>query len=143
MNRLELIEAATEALAEADPYLNDWTPEATLVIDAILPLLGDDSAEFRVGRNAPDTSREMSEKVKRGTLQDEVLDLFMNLYRAGGVGATDDDIKVSLKRSHQSVSGARNTLVRKGYLIDSGYTRLNRYGNQAIRWEYTDKVVER
>jgi hypothetical protein len=113
------------------------------IAKAIISAQGDEKAYFRVGKNAPETSKAMSMKVRQGTLQDDVLTLFVNLYRAGGVGATDDDIEVSLKRSHQSVSGARNTLVRKGYLVDSGFTRLNRYGNQAIRWEYTGKVVER
>jgi hypothetical protein len=104
---------------------------------------GDDGAEFRVRKNAPDTSHAIVSKMREGTLQHDVLMLFINLAVAGGGGATDDDIEAALGRSHQSVSGARNTLVRKGYLEDSGLRRPNRYGNMAIRWSYTGKRVER
>jgi len=143
MKRSELIKVGATALSEDDPYGNDWTPEATVVVDAILPLLGNEDALFRVHNDAPETSKAIVEKIREGTLQDDVLALFVNLHRAGGIGATDDDIEVSLKRSHQSVSGARNTLVRKGYLVDSGERRLNRYGNLAIRWCYTGREIVR
>jgi hypothetical protein len=112
--------------------------------DAIFAAQGDDSATFHVRANAPDTSKAISPKIREGSLQWDVLALFVSLYRTGvAVGATDDDIEVSLGRSHQSVSGARNTLVRKGYLVDSGERRPNRYGNMAIRWTYTGKEVVR
>ena len=143
MKRSELIKVGATALAENDPYDNDWTPEATVVVDSILPLLGNEDALFRVHNDAPETSKAIVEKIREGTIQDAVLTLFVNVYRAGGIGATDDETEVALRRSHQSVSSARNTLVKRGYLVDSGYTRPNRYGNMAIRWTYTGRTVER
>jgi hypothetical protein len=83
------------------------------------------------------------DKIRYGTLMDEVLTLFVNLGYAGGRGATDDDIEQATTRSHQSVSAARNTLVKKGYLVDSGERRPNRWGNMAIRWTWTGKKVVR
>lgn len=49
-------------------------------------------------------------------------------------GMTDDELEQALDRAHQSVSAARNRLVADGWLRDSGRTRRNRYGNDAIVW---------
>ena len=137
----DLIHDHIEALPAAmRPYPDQYAQD--LALD-IIAAQGNEEAEFHVRKDAPETSKAIVEKIREGTIQDAVLMLFVNLYRAGGVGATDDDIEVSLKRSHQSVSSARNTLVKRGYLVDSGYTRPNRYGNMAIRWTYTGRTVVR
>jgi hypothetical protein len=138
----EVIETAIEAMPHAKRLYPDLYAED--IANAVIAAQGDDSAEFHVRRDAPETSRAVAPRIREGSLQDDVLRLFINLAHTGvAIGATDDDIEVSLKRSHQSVSGARNTLVRKGYLVDSGERRPNRYGNMAIRWTYTGKPVER
>lgn len=88
---------------------------------------------FRVGTNAPDTSKALEQKVKGGTFQSFVLDLFTQSRREEGW--TDDELERATSRTHQSVSAARNTLMRKGYIIDSGQRRKTRSGNDAIVWK--------
>lgn len=110
---------------------------------AIVAAQGDDTFEPHARKDAPDTSHAVFDKIRNGNLQDQVLQAFINLDRINGVGATDDDIEVALGRAHQSVSAARNSLVRKGYLVDTGERRPNRHGNMAVRWAYTGKQVQR
>ena len=145
MNLATMTETITKFI-EALPAAQRMYPDlyGQNLANAIVADQGDDDAEFHVRRYAPDTSRAVAPRIREGSLQDDVLTLFVNLAHTGvAIGATDDDIEVALKRSHQSVSGARNTLVRKGYLVDSGERRPNRYGNMAIRWAYTGKTVVR
>jgi hypothetical protein len=66
---------------------------------------------------------------KSGSFRREVYDL---LSRSGGM--TDDELEVVTGRSHQSVSGARATLKKDGWVADSGKRRPNRYGNEAVVW---------
>lgn len=95
--------------------------------------------EFRVRRSAPDTSKAISTKVASGTFQEEVLNLFRYTGPARRAhGWTDDELEQHTGRTHQSVSAARNTLMRKGYIADSGQRRKTRSGNDAIVW----KVVQ-
>jgi hypothetical protein len=145
MNLATMTETITEFI-EALPAAQRLYPDlyGQNLAMQIIAGLGNDAAEFHVRKDAPETSKAVAPRIREGSLQDDVLQLFVNLAHTGvAIGATDDDIEVSLKRSHQSVSGARNTLVRKGYLVDSGERRPNRYGNMAIRWTYTGKPVER
>jgi hypothetical protein len=142
MNRQKMIDVISdELLIRTD--LNHITMTATDIADAIFAAMGDDDAEFHVRKDAPDTSKAMGVKVKRSGLQNDVLAMFVDLYLGAGIGATDDYVEIALGRSHQSVSGARNTLVKKGYLVDTGIRVNNRYGNKAIIWIYTGKAVER
>lgn len=136
MNRQKMIDTIDKFVP--DGISLKWCGD---LADAIIADQGDEAAEFHVRRNAPDTSKAVSDKIRKGSLQDEVLRLFEKGYQMGMVGFSDDEIEVALNRSHQSVSGARNTLVRKGYVVDSGERRPNRYGNMAIRWTYTGKRV--
>lgn len=87
---------------------------------------------FKVRTNAPDTSKAVSKKIREGTLQETMMKFFQ--HSKIGEGWTDDDLERALLRSHQSVSAARNTLVRKGYITDSGQRRKTRSGNPAIVW---------
>lgn len=52
-------------------------------------------------------------------------------------GMTDDELELALDRTHQSVSGCRRGLVKNGWVVDSGQTRVNRHGNDAIVWAPT------
>jgi len=144
MNLATMTETITKFI-EALPAAQRLYPDqyGQNLANAIVADQGDDDAEFHVRKDAPKTSKAIVEKIREGTIQDAVLTLFVNLYHAGGIGATDDEVEVALRRSHQSVSSARNTLVKRGYLVDSGYTRPNRYGNMAIRWTYTGRTVVR
>lgn len=91
----------------------------------------------RVGKDHPDTSHAAAAKAlpRSGTLRSAV---FGVIAAAGSRGATDDEIEQALGRSHQSVSGARNTLLRDDLIRDSGLRRPTRYHNDAIAWVTVD-----
>lgn len=140
MNRKQMIEVAVAAQRKIthDMYYDDL---AEAIVDSIIAAAGDEDAVFHVRKDAPDTSRAVSEKMRAGTLQADVLQALINKSAVYG-GATDDELERFLGRSHQSVSGARNALVRKGYAVDSGERRMNSHGNMAIVWYYTGKEVQ-
>jgi hypothetical protein len=123
----------------------EWASDMPLpdvIADALIAEAGDPDAVFRVSRKHPGTSKAIVSAIREGTLQDQVLAKFIYASHVGE-GRTDDEIEVMIGRSHQSVSAARNHLVKRGYLTDSGKTRINRWGNQATVWQYTGKEVER
>jgi hypothetical protein len=122
-----------------------WTsdiPVEETIVDALIAAAGDEDAVFRVSRKHPGTSRAIVAAIREGSVQDQVLALFIDAHRLGH-GMTDDDVERSLGRSHQSVSAARNHLVKRGYITDSGETAKNRWNNDAVVWRYTGKEVER
>lgn len=139
MNRQQMVDVAIGVI---DGYIGQFdgneTNMAEDVIDAIIAAMGDERARFRVRKDAPETSKAIVDKIRTGTLQQVMLDAFRNKAYVFG-GATDDEMERFLGRSHQSVSATRNTLVRKGYLVDSGHRRPTRSGNQAIVWTWTGK----
>ena len=137
MNRQEMIDVIENALNGEFNYQEGL---ADAIADAVIAAQGDEAAEFHVRRNAPDTSKAITDKIRGGSLQADILALYRQGATYGAVGFSDDEVESALKRSHQSVSGSRNTLVRKGYLVDSGERRPNRYGNMAIRWTWTGKA---
>lgn len=141
MNRQQMIDVIRDAIdgVTHDPYVGDTVAES--VADAIIAAQGDEDAEFHVRKNAPDTSKAIVDKIRGGSLQAEVLQALIDKFYTFG-GATDDELERFLGRSHQSVSGSRNALVRKGYVVDSGKRRRNSHGNLAIVWYYTGKEVK-
>lgn len=145
MNRQEMIDIIIEVAngtgrdSEYPSYMGPIV--AGMIASAIIAAQGDEDAVFHVRKDAPDTSKAIVDKIRSGSLQAEMLDAFMNKYAAFG-GATDDELERFLGRSHQSVSGCRNALVRKGYVYDTGHRRMNSHGNMAIVWYYTDKEVK-
>lgn len=68
--------------------------------------------------------------LKAGTRRKEVFDL---IVQHGGL--TDDEIETITGYAHQSASAARNSLMRDGYVWDSGERRVNRLGNPSIVWK--------
>ncbi|MGE0229339.1 MAG: hypothetical protein AB7U23_12630 [Dehalococcoidia bacterium] len=139
MNRQQMIDnVETTLYHQFDVTEAGW---AENIVDNLLAEMGDDSAVFHVRKDAPDTSKAIVDKIRSGTLQQQVLDAMISKAAVFG-GATDDELERLLGRSHQSVSGTRNTLVRKGYLVDSGNRRKNSHGNMAIVWYYTGKEVK-
>jgi hypothetical protein len=114
--------------------MKDWPP--TLLIER-----GDTTSEFHVRKDAPDTSKAVSERIQKGSLGESILFLLGQRLKFGEGGYTDEELEYILKRKHQSVSAARNLLVRKGYLFDTTERRLTSSGNPAIVWGRTDKVV--
>lgn len=142
MRRDEMIPVVKDAI---DGWA--WTSETPVeeaIVDALIAAAGDDDAVFRVRKNAPETSKRISDVVREGTVQDEILDWFItDWHNNDGAGLTDDDLEVLTNRAHQSVSAARNHLVKRGYVTDSGQRRKNRYNNDAVVWVWTGKRVKR
>lgn len=60
--------------------------------------------------------------------------IFRQVQLRGEKGYTDDELETVMGRSHQSVSAARNGLVKDGLLVDSGEKRPTRYGAEATVW---------
>lgn len=87
-----------------------------------------------IGHAHPDTAQDMAVAAlpKSGTLRAEVYGVIVETG-----GSTDDEIEQALDRSHQSVSGSRNTLAADKLIVDSGERRETRYGFQAIVWKVT------
>lgn len=70
-------------------------------------------------------------KVKAGTKQETILNLVASF---GDQGLTDNELEIITKWTHQSVSGARNALMMRGMIRDSGQRRPNQRGNREIAW---------
>ena len=88
--------------------------------------------QFVVSKKHPDTSHAIVQKMREGTLKAEILGLLTQPRHRWGL--TDDQLEMKLNRSHQSVSGSRNNLVKNGLVMDSKRRRETRYGNEAIVW---------
>ena len=91
----------------------------------------------RVRHDAPATSvRAAAAALPRtGTIRAEIVDLIGR----SPAGLTDDDLERITGRSHQSVSAARNSLVRDGWLTPASgplgpVVRPTRFGNDATVW---------
>lgn len=85
----------------------------------------------RLSARPTDTQRKAAERKRprSGTQQALILDL-ITVYG----GLTDEQIEELTGHSHQSASAARNALMNKGWVLDSGQRRKNRNGNEAIIW---------
>lgn len=143
MNRSEMTENVYETLVACGITGCEERSTAEHIVTRLLIAMGDDSAEFRVRRDAPETSKAIVDKIRQGTLQAAMLWLFTvekhpDAYTSRP-GFTDDELEVRMGRTHQSVSATRNTLMRKGYVVDSGLRRKTRSGNDAIVYVWTGK----
>jgi transcription initiation factor IIE alpha subunit len=49
-------------------------------------------------------------------------------------GATDEEIEEALSISGNTVRPTRGSLVKDGFIVDSGLERLTKAGNPAIVW---------
>lgn len=109
----------------------------------------DDNGRYVEG--SPTTSRDAALSIRRGSLKRRVID---EIYQAGFArsmlrrhyddspgGCTDDELEQLIRRSHQSVSSARNALVADGWLYDSGDRRTNRSGRKAVVWALAPQAL--
>ena len=136
MNRQDIM-AKVDAMIDENPWIYASPDSVEAIVDCVIAAYGDDSAEFRVRKDAPETSKAIVDKIRTGSLQDRLLTQF----RWSALGWTDDELEQRTGRSHQSVSATRNTLMRKGYVVDSGNRRKTRSGNDAIVWVWTGKGI--
>lgn len=92
-----------------------------------------DASTLALSGSHPDTSFAMRERVfpKTGSQRRRAFDF---ISARGAVGATDDELEVALDLLHQSASATRNSLMKDGWIIDSGQRRLTRSGHEAIVW---------
>jgi hypothetical protein len=96
--------------------------------DGVVEQAGDPQHWRGRGRTIPGNRVRMIPRA--GTLKKEIWDLC-----ARHNGCTDDDLEFLTGRSHQSVSAARNDLMNDGLVVDSGMTKMTRWGNTAIVWK--------
>jgi hypothetical protein len=86
-----------------------------------------------IANNAQRTSIAAAEKVlpKTGSLKRKVYEFILN---QGLRGSTDQEIEKTLQIDGNTVRPTRISLVRDGYLIDTGTTRKNQHNNECIVW---------
>jgi hypothetical protein len=86
-----------------------------------------------VSANAQRTSRQAAEQVlpRTGTLRRQVYEYFV---RRGLNGATDEEAQANLNIDGNTMRPTRGSLVKDGYLIDTGVTRKNAKGHDCIVW---------
>jgi hypothetical protein len=113
-----------EAYARAEGYQQGWK-DCQKVIAA--------QQGMRLSRKATDTQKAAVKATlpRSGTFGAALWELFCD---AGDNGLTDDEIERKTSRSHQSSSAARNALMNRGLLKDSGQRRKNRRGLDCIVW---------
>lgn len=89
-----------------------------------------------------DTDHAVIAKMQLGTFREEMLWLFINAEPNGiwGLekqGWTDSELVEKTGRSESTVRSARNTLLNRGLVYDSGERRPTPAGNPAIVWRRT------
>lgn len=84
-----------------------------------------------ISKRAKMTSRKAAEKVmpKAGSIRQQV---YSAIIRLGGL--TDFELEDLLRIKHQTVSASRNSLMKDGFIFDSGERRKNKSGNECIVW---------
>lgn len=86
-----------------------------------------------VGKNSPKTSKAAATKALpgSGTKRRIIFDMIVD---SGMFGVCDHEIEQRTNWLHQSASAARNSLMKDGWIIDSGIRRKTPQGNDAIAW---------
>ena len=94
-----------------------------------------------ISRNVKDTSLSAIKKVfpKSGTKRRTIYEL---IKTEGMFGLCDHEIEERTGWLHQSASASRNSLMKDGWIVDSGQRRKTNQGNDAIVWVISDKGEE-
>lgn len=74
----------------------------------------------------------------KGSTRRKIIQVVTAHWDCYGVGMTDAELEGRLRKSHQTVSAARNELVKRGWLRDTGATKLTQYKREAVAWGPTD-----
>jgi hypothetical protein len=90
-----------------------------------------------VATKARETSRIAAERIypKSGSIR---LSVYEYLIRQGLRGATDQEMQSNLNLSGDTIRPTRMTLLKDGFIIDSGETRNNANGNPCVVWRAID-----
>jgi transcription initiation factor IIE alpha subunit len=91
-----------------------------------------------IARNAQRTSIAAAQKVlpKTGSLRMKVYEFILN---QGLRGATDQEIEKTLNIDGNTVRPTRISLVKDGYIMDTGTTRKNKHDNDCIVWRAVEE----
>lgn len=86
-----------------------------------------------IASNAQRTSIAAAQKVlpKTGSLRRKVYEYILN---QGLRGATDQEIEKALHIEGNTVRPTRISLIKDGFIKDTGSTRKNQHGNECIVW---------
>lgn len=90
-----------------------------------------DNNKVIIARNAQRTSIEAAMRVlpKTGSLRRR---LYEYLLRQGMNGATDQEMEKALHIPGNTIRPTRLSLLKEGYIMDTGLTRVNDQGNKCI-----------
>ena len=91
-----------------------------------------------IARNAQRTSIAAAQKVlpKTGSLRRKVYEYILG---QGLRGATDQEIEKTLGIEGNTVRPTRISLVKDGYILDTGTTRKNQHNNDCIVWRAVEE----
>jgi transcription initiation factor IIE alpha subunit len=91
-----------------------------------------------IARNAQRTSIAAAQKVlpKTGSLRRKVYEYILN---QGLRGATDQEIEKALHIEGNTVRPTRISLVKDGFIMDTGTTRKNQHENDCIVWRSVEE----
>lgn len=129
-----------QVIIEARNFANGTTlghglVKAVLALDAYVPseITGEGAL---ANRNAPDTAHEAAALAH--LVQNSVRHKIVQ--QLAQTSSTDEELEWSLSGKHQTVSSARNWLVKTGWVRDSGhrrFTQFSRMPRRAVVWELT------
>jgi hypothetical protein len=74
----------------------------------------------------------------QGSARHQIIGALAHVARMSEPGYTDAQMEHLLRRSHQTVSSARNWLVEAGWVIDSGKRRMTPSHRAAVVWKLSD-----
>jgi transcription initiation factor IIE alpha subunit len=91
-----------------------------------------------IARNAQRTSIAAAQKVlpRTGSLRRKVYEYILN---QGLRGATDQEIEKALHIEGNTVRPTRISLVKDGFIMDTGSTRKNQHNNDCIVWRSVEE----
>jgi transcription initiation factor IIE alpha subunit len=91
-----------------------------------------------IASNAQRTSIAAAQKVypRTGSLRMKVYEFILN---QGMRGATDQEIEKTLSIDGNTVRPTRISLVKDGYIMDTGTTRKNKHDNDCIVWRAVEE----
>ena len=91
-----------------------------------------------IARNAQRTSIAAAQKVlpKTGSLRRKVYEYIWN---QGLRGATDQEMELTLNIDGNTIRPTRISLLKDGFILDTGTTRKNQHGNDCIVWRSAEE----
>jgi transcription initiation factor IIE alpha subunit len=91
-----------------------------------------------IARNAQRTSIAAAQKVlpRTGSLRRKVYEYIL---KQGLRGATDQEIEKALQIEGNTVRPTRISLVKDGFIMDTGSTRKNQHDNDCIVWRSVEE----